>query len=321
MAASGMPKGALGLEPQYREYVWGGNRLRPGQITAEAWLVYEGNRITSGPLAGQNLADAAAAYGTDLLGQRVVEHTGERFPLLIKLLDCAQWLSLQVHPNDEQAVQLEGPNHYGKTEAWHILEADPGGEILCGFKPGADQSNWQEAVRAGSILEGTQRMPVHAGETVFIRPGTMHALGPGLLVYEVQQTSDITYRVFDWNRPASAGRKLHIDQSLAVIDPQASGKAVPPPKFIDGAEHMLVTCPYFTLTLLTLEHSALPLNPGGLSFHTLTVIDGQVELRGDGWQQTFNRFDTALIPASSGDYLVHPLGKARVLKASAYAES
>jgi mannose-6-phosphate isomerase len=306
----------LGLGPQYRDYVWGGNRLRSGQVTAEAWVVYEGNQITGGSLAGRTLADAAAEFGPELLGERVVAHTGARFPLLVKLLDCAQWLSLQVHPNDEQAVQLEGLGHFGKTEAWHIIEADPGAEILCGFKPGAAQADWQQTIRDGSILNLTERMPVQTGETVFIRPGTMHALGPGLLVYEVQQTSDITYRVFDWNRPASAGRKLHIEQSLAVIDPLATGKPVPPPPFRDGTSHKLVACPYFSLSLLTLEHSPITLNPGGQSFHTLTVIEGQVELRGQGWQQTFQRFETALVPASSTGYQVIPLSQSRVLKAS-----
>ncbi|RPJ43039.1 MAG: class I mannose-6-phosphate isomerase, partial [Chloroflexi bacterium] len=210
MSSSTSYQGALVLEPQYRDYVWGGKRLRPGQVTAEAWVVYEGDRITNDPLAGKTLGEAADQFGPALLGQRVFQRTGSRFPLLVKLLDCAQWLSLQVHPNDEQAVRLEGPGHFGKTEAWHILEADTGAEILCGFKTEAEQTNWQQAVRDGTILDYTQRVPIHTGETVFIHPGTMHALGPGLLVYEVQQTSDITYRVFDWNRPASAGRKLHI---------------------------------------------------------------------------------------------------------------
>jgi mannose-6-phosphate isomerase len=316
MTSSQSIQGVLGLEPQYRDYVWGGSRLRPGQITAEAWVVYEGDRITNGPLAGRTLAEAAAEYGASLLGQQVVQRFGARFPLLVKLLDCAQWLSLQVHPNDEQAVQMEGPGHFGKTEAWHILEADPGAEILCGFQSGAGQANWQQSVRDGTILNLTQRMPVHTGETVFIRPGTLHALGPGLLVYEVQQTSDITYRVFDWNRPASAGRKLHIDQSLAVLDPSAAGKAVPPPPFVDGSQRQLVTCPYFTLSMITLQNDPLTLDPAGKTFHTLTVIEGQIELSGSGWQHTLNRFETAVMPASSGAYQIRPLSQARILKAT-----
>ena len=100
---------ALALTPEYRDYVWGGNRLRPGALTAEAWVVYENDRIASGPLAGRTLAEVAAEYGAALLGRRAVERTGLRFPLLIKLLDCAAWLSLQVHPNDEQAVRRSAP--------------------------------------------------------------------------------------------------------------------------------------------------------------------------------------------------------------------
>jgi mannose-6-phosphate isomerase len=136
------------------------------------------------------------------------------------------------------------------------------------------------------------------------------------LVYEVQQTSDITYRVFDWNRPASSRRKLHIEQSLAVLDPSAGGQAAPPPPFVDGAVQQLVSCPYFTLSLLTAEHATILLDTDGQSFHTMTVIEGQVEVRGQGWQQAFDRFETAVIPASSGAYQVSPLSRARVLKAS-----
>src|SRR5512141_2326089 len=151
MNASPKLQGALGLEPQYREYVWGGNRLRPGQVTAEAWVVYEGNRITSGPLAGRTLSDAAAEFGPALLGERVIARTGMRFPLLVKLLDCAQWLSLQVHPNNEQAVRLEGPGHFGKTEAWHILEAGAGAELLGGLRPGTGPADLEQAIRKGTL--------------------------------------------------------------------------------------------------------------------------------------------------------------------------
>lgn len=309
-------QGAFGLQAQYREYVWGGQRLRPGQITAEAWIVHEGDRIANGPLAGQTLAEASAAYGAALLGERVVARTGKRFPLLIKLLDCAQWLSLQVHPNDAQAVQLEGPGQFGKTEAWHILEAEPGAEILAGFREGADQANWQQAVNDGTILDYAQPVKLTTGDTVFIRPGTLHALGPGLLVYEVQQTSDITYRVFDWNRPAAAGRKLHIEQSLAVLDPTARGTAIPRPEFIDGGQVRLLSCPYFTLDLLSAAHTPIALNPQGQTFHILTVIEGQIEVTGSDWQQSFGKYETALVPANSGAYQVRPLNQTRVLKAS-----
>lgn len=305
---------AFGLEPQYREYVWGGHRLRSGKQTAEAWIVHQNNRITSGPLAGSLLADAIKQFGPDLIGQ---EMSRQKFPLLIKLLDCADWLSVQVHPNDQQAIQLEGSGHNGKTEAWYMLEAEPGAEILCGFKPDAPKEAVRQSVRDGSILEHIQAVPVQTGDTIFIRAGTVHALGPGMLVYEVQQDSDITYRVFDWNRPAAAGRKLHIEQSLAVMDDSASGKALPEPAFADGAHHPLITCPYFTLELLTTEKTTLHLDTGAKSFHTLTVIEGQAEVSGQGWRQTFGRFETAFIPACCGAYQITPQGRTRILKSSA----
>jgi len=315
--------GAFKIEAQYRDYVWGGNRLGPEQSkaegqppTAEAWVIYEDNRISSGPLAGQTLAEVAREYGKDFLGERVVARTQLRFPVLVKLLDCAQWLSLQVHPNNEQADQLEGPGHFGKAEAWYVLEADPGAEILCGFKPGTSQADWKKSVRDGSILDYAHRMQVHTGETIFIRPGTLHALGPGLLIYEIQQTSNLTYRVFDWNRPASSGRVLHIDQSLAVLDPNATGNAVPQPPFIDGGSVQLITSPYFTISMLSVEHNVVPLDPAGQTFHSLTVIEGEIEIRGADWSQQISQLESAVVPASSGPYQVTPLGRARVLKAS-----
>lgn len=132
-----MIKQPVSLIPEYREYVWGGARLCPEIVpTAEAWIVYQGNRITAGPYSGRTLADIAAENGAAFLGRRAVAQTGTRFPVLVKLLDCAQWLSLQVHPNDEQAAALEGPGFFGKTEAWQVLEAEPGAKLIAGMQPG-----------------------------------------------------------------------------------------------------------------------------------------------------------------------------------------
>jgi mannose-6-phosphate isomerase len=246
----------LQLAPEYRDYVWGGTRLRPGnQRTAEAWVVFEQNKIINGPLAGKTLIEAVEELGPDLLGRTVYQRTGSRFPLLIKLLDCADWLSLQVHPNDEQARRLEGPDQFGKTEAWHILEADPGASLLFGLRPGTDQEQLQAAVTGGTILDLVQSHQVQQGDTVFIRPGMIHALGPGLLIYEVQQTSNITYRVFDWNRPAAAGRKLHIAESLEVLDPQAEARIVPRPDLPDGGQAVLAKASSSPGTALCSERS------------------------------------------------------------------
>jgi mannose-6-phosphate isomerase class I len=133
--------------------VWGGSRLKPPESPiAEMWAVYENDRIAEGPLAGRKLEDIAAEHGEALLGTKPAQMTGKRFPLLIKLLDCARWLSIQVHPNDEQAARLEGPDQFGKTEAWYIIEADPGAELLAGMKPGLDQQKLDEVTHGGDKI-------------------------------------------------------------------------------------------------------------------------------------------------------------------------
>jgi len=312
----------LRLLPEYRARVWGGQRLRPGpESVGEAWIVYEQNRIAEGPYAGLTLAEAAAQAGEALLGRRAVQQTGSRFPLLIKLLDCADWLSLQVHPDDEQARRLEGPGHFGKTEAWHILDAEPGAKVIAGLRPGATSEALAQALQNGTILDWVQYLPVQAGDTVFVRAGTIHALGPGLLLYEVQQTSDITYRVFDWNRPQTAGRELHIDQSLAVSDPQAAGQALPRPALDDGGCETLVTCPYFTLELMRGQTRAISLDTRGETFHALTVIEGRAHVAGEGWHQTLDRFESLVVMAACGAYRVEPQGTFQALKASVESTS
>ena len=310
-------KHALQLAPEYRDYVWGGERLRPGFYpTAESWAIYANDRVASGPLAGRTLAEVASEQGPALLGERVVRQTGERFPLLIKLLDCAQWLSLQVHPNDEQAVRLEGPGFFGKTEAWHVLEAEPGAQLIGGVKPGTTAEALAEAIRSGTILDVSEYISVRAGDSIFMRAGTIHALGPGLLVYEVQQTSDLTYRVFDWNRPQTGRRVLHIEKSLAVADPNARAEARPCPPIPDGGRQVVIACPYFTLEVLAAHSRQIRLDTQGQTFHALTVIDGAARLLIGEKSLTLNCYESAVVPADVGAYTLQPAGNCRVLKSS-----
>jgi len=311
----GMMTKAIKLLPAYRDYVWGGHRLRPGQKTAEAWIVFEGDRIADGPWAGQTLAEAAEKHPDELLGRIPMARTATRFPLLIKLLDCADWLSVQVHPNDEQAVELEGAGHFGKTEAWHFLESEPGAEILGGLKPGTSPVTLHQAIREGGLLEIAQHLAVKAGDTVLIPAGMLHALGPGLLLYEVQQTSDITYRVYDWDRPASAGRKLHIEQSLAVTNAALTGQVIPPPALADGERHKLIHCPYFTLELLAANRQPVAPDTAGDSFHVLTVTQGQVRLSAPDGSLELGLRETALVPAGLGRYHLEAQESSKVLLA------
>ena len=306
----------LQLIPEYRDYLWGGQRLRPGQLTAEAWAVYEGDAIAGDRIAGRTLAEVAAEAGAALLGERAMSRTGARFPLLIKILDCAQWLSLQVHPDDDAAVRLEGPGHFGKTEAWHVLDAAPAAQLIAGVRPETTAETLADAIRGGTILDWAQYQDVRPGDTVFMPARTIHALGPGLLIYEVQQTSDITYRVFDWNRPASPGRVLHIEKSLAVANPSASAPVRHVPALTAGGRAELVACPYFTLELIVGQGQPVAMETGGQTFHALTVIEGAAEIVSPGGTLVLKRLDSAVVPAACDAYEIRPLDGCRLLNAS-----
>ncbi|MEI8133026.1 MAG: type I phosphomannose isomerase catalytic subunit [Leptolinea sp.] len=307
------------LIPEYRDYVWGGDKLRPGFIpTAEAWAVYENDRVAAGPWVGFSLAELTAKLGDKLLGKYVQTQTGGRFPLLIKLLDCAQWLSVQVHPNDEQAARLEGLGFFGKTEAWHVLGAEAGAQLIAGVKAGVSSEALAASISDGTILSLSQYVNVNKGETIFIRPGTIHALGPGLLIYEVQQSSDLTYRVYDWGRPQTEKRKLHIEKSLAVSDASATVQPVADPALKDGERKVVAHNSYFKLEVMVAEKRAIELNTAGQSFHAITVTEGQAQILVSGepgvWK--LGQYETLLIPADCGKYSFEPMGACRALKSS-----
>lgn len=307
----------LKLVPSYRDYVWGGERLRPGHHpTAEAWVVWEDDQIESGALAGKTLGQAATEFGEALLGTKALSRTGTRFPLLIKLLDCAQWLSVQVHPNDQQAVELEGAGQFGKTEAWHILEARPDAMLIAGLKPNTSAKTLANSIRDGSIIDHVQYASVKAGDTVFMPAGTLHALGPGLLVYEVQQTSNWTYRVYDWGRPQTEARPLHIDKSIEVTKTDFETPIIPMPECGDGSRERLVQSQYFTLEILCASTKTIDLDTKGQSFHAITLIEGSAVLRAGDEDVELDKFQTAVIPASTGRYQFEPSSDCRALKSS-----
>ena len=307
----------LKLTPEYRDYVWGGDRLRPGQNpTAEAWVVFEGDKISSGALTGKTLGEAAVEFKESLLGTRPVSRTGTRFPLLIKILDCAQWLSLQVHPNDKQAVEIEGPGQFGKTEAWFVLDAKPDSKLIAGLKPGAQADELAESIRNGTVIEHVQYVNVNQGDSIFMPAGTLHAIGPGLLIYEVQQTSDWTYRVYDWGRPETEKRRLHIDKSIQVTRPDFSAPIISMPALEDGAQKKLIECEYFTLEILSAKNNFIQLNTRRESFHAITVIEGKARLQSNSESIELEKFQTAVVPASLEHYEFQPLENCRALKSN-----
>ena len=295
-----MKQSLLVLEPQYREKVWGGSRLRrDGPPVGEAWAACEESKVLGGPLAGRTVAELVAEYGDGLLGADVAARYGHRFPLLIKLLDCGDWLSVQVHPNDEQARRMVGPDQWGKTEGWHFLEVEEGARIIAGVKPGTTPRDLESAIREGRVGEVARQLEVRAGETLFIPAGTLHALGPGTFLYEVQQASDTTYRVYDWDRPASAGRKLHVKEAVAVTDTR-NNPTPSPARISPGVATPLLRCAFFDLDALNLNATPYAFDTEGRRFNLVTVTAGSVRVRCGDESVKLCAYETVLVAGAAG---------------------
>ena len=217
----------LRFQPILRDYLWGGRRLEqlgkelgPGPHWAESWEVCDHDRdqsvVLAGPWAGKTLGELVANHGQELLGRH---HPQPRFPLLFKFLDANRTLSVQVHPNDAQAAQLDPPD-LGKTEAWVVLDAKEGSVLYTGLKRGFDRRALAREVERGTCELCLHQFEPQPGDCVLLYAGTPHAIGAGLLIAEIQQSSDVTYRLFDWNRvgPDGQPRQLHVEEALEVID-------------------------------------------------------------------------------------------------------
>jgi mannose-6-phosphate isomerase len=296
----------LVVEPQYRERVWGGQRLRRSDPPiGEAWILYGPSVVSTGPHAGETLDGLMAAYGADLMGADVARRFPMRFPILIKLLDCADWLSVQVHPNDEQARRLVGPDEFGKTEAWYFLEAEPGARIMAGVRPEVDGSTLAAALREGHVLDIANYVEIRSGDALMIPAGTLHALGPGLLLYEIQQASDTTYRAYDWGRPQSTGRRLHIEESVEVTQPVGPADRIHPEVAVGTGAASAIDCALFGVDLVRVSRSASwSSDTRGQSFHVITVTEGTAELACGDERVRLGKFQTALVAGSAGAYEV-----------------
>jgi len=298
------------LAPVLHPRVWGGTRLRdvlgkavpPGQPYGESWEMHDTARIENGPFAGQMVREVLDVLGHWLVGERFDPANG--MPLLLKFLDAGDWLSVQVHPDDAQAAALEGQPR-GKTEAWIVLQADAGAQLISGLQEGTTPAMLREAVASHHLPDLLVRTPVQAGDVLFVSAGTVHALGPGLLIYEIQQSSDTTYRFYDWDRPGIDGRprELHIDRSLAVS--QMGTMPVRRGLFDErGAEVVLLSTPFFDTILHRLGGSypnEAHAETGG-RFQIVTVIEGRAEILGSGEAVLLEHGQTALIPAAQGAF-------------------
>ena len=197
-----------------------------------------------------------------------------------------------------------------------MVEAQAGARLLSGFLPGVTRADIRNSVGKKAILDLVETRNVKAGDTIFIAPGTIHALGPGLLIYEIQQTSDLTYRVYDWDRPLTQARSLHIEESLAVLDPDAGGNVLQKdPNPVASGRKELVSCKYFTLELITGSSGAISIDMQGESFSALTVLNGSITVQAEEWSFDLHAFETVVIPAICGKYWMAFAGEARALHA------
>ncbi len=292
----------LPLEPHLRRTVWGGRRLgeRYGKDLPPDGPVGESFEVSalpgaesvvrSGPLAGRGLADLAGEFGQALVGAPVRARYGDQFPLLIKLVDAAEDLSIQVHPDDGYACR-EGLGAFGKTEAWYVLDS-VGAGIVLGLQEGVDRPGLEEALAAGRAEEAVRYRPVEPADVVLLPAGTVHALCGGVMVYEVQQASDLTFRLHDYGRPGLDGRprELHLERAMEVIDFEA-GATEPRPAPSPGPEgEVLVEADSFRLTLF----GGGPRFLGSEVFCAVTVVAGAARL-GD---VSLEAGDSALVPAN-----------------------
>lgn len=296
------------LTPRYRRYLWGGRRfatvlgrpLPPGDDYAESWeLVDHGDDqsvVAAGPLAGATLGDLVRTHGHDLLGRHAPL---SRFPLLFKFLDACRDLSVQVHPDDARAARLSPPD-LGKTEAWYVIDAAPGSRIYAGLRPGTDRDALAAALRAGRCEEVLHSFEPRAGDCVFIPAGTVHAIGAGLVVAEIQESSDVTYRLFDWNRTGADGRPrpLHLDAGLEAVTRFEPVAPVRPVATADPASRRLVACDHFVFDEV---RPADGVSIGGdHACHFLAVLSGEFRLD-PRWQlPPLQRGGCVLLPAAIG---------------------
>lgn len=312
-----MPPSLISFNTGYFERLWGGSRLRdtldldaPGGVPiGEAWLVSDHANFESvvqgGEWDGRSLHAIVLENPDYLFGTIARPTVHGRFPLLLKILDAAGVLSVQVHPDDDAARELSEPD-VGKTEMWHVLASEPGSTLICGLEPGLDRETFLAAAREGNIEQHMPRFDAPAGTTAFVAAGTVHAIGAGILLAEIQQNSDLTYRIYDWGRTDGQGkpRELHLEKAARVTDFGSShGGAAHPLTYQEagGDVTVLGACRYFASELLPVagERSR---NTGNRSFHIVMPREGAITLTAASEQVMLHRGQAALVPAGAGSY-------------------
>ncbi|OUD34555.1 type I phosphomannose isomerase catalytic subunit, partial [Flavobacterium sp. FPG59] len=302
----------LQFEPIFKERIWGGEKLKKvlgksitSAITGESWELsaVEGDvsAVANGNWKGKSLTSLLEEFPEEILGSNVYRKFGCQFPLLFKYLDAREDLSIQVHPND--ALAKARHKSFGKTEMWYIMQADVDAEIIVGFKNKSNAAEYVSSLKEKSLLSILDQKKVAAGDVFFLETGTVHAIGAGMVVAEIQQTSDITYRIYDFDRVDANGntRELHVDLALDAINYNT----------VDTQRHYLkavnvsnevVHCPYFTTNFLPLDGEVL-MNKTNESFTVYMCVDGNFSLKLNEKVYQYKKGDTLLIPAQISAYV------------------
>ncbi len=325
----------LRFESLFKRYIWGGHRLAEvlkkqigEQSAAESWEIvdHQDNQsvVSFGDLAGKSLKQLIADHGLDLLGEVAFQqissndlppHLKNRFPLLLKFLDANRNLSVQVHPDDAMGARLSPPD-LGKTEAWYVMHADPGSKIFAGLKTGTTQAAFQDAIESNNTESLLHSFEPKKGDCVFIQAGTLHAIGSGLLIAEIQQASNTTFRVYDWGRVDDSGmpRPLHIAKAIEATDfdrgpvtPEVY-RTSPPNQW-----QAILDCDKFAMNRVVFDK---PVETGGDGrFRILAVTQGAMTVSGDPSGLPMNLGDTMLLPACLAPVTLNPVnGDVEVLE-------
>ena len=320
----------LKFKPIIKDKIWGGNLLsklynkQQGDLPniGESWEVsgVQGDLsvVANGFLAGNNLEELIEVYMGDITGDAIYEKFGNEFPLLIKLIEAREDLSIQVHPGDEMAEKRH--KAYGKTEMWYILESEPDAKIYTGFREGVTKDDYNEAVKNGTLPNLLNSEKAEKGDVFFTPAGRVHAIGAGITLVEIQQTSDITYRISDWNRDAN--RELHPDLALDALDFTETSKREkinikPKPNTSEN----LVDCTFFTTNLLRLNEKTAKSYYFNDSFVIYICIDGELIISCDDSSEKITKGETILLPAMIKEVVLEPVDESQILEVYINSES
>ncbi|MEO0059754.1 MAG: hypothetical protein RLZZ312_1401 [Bacteroidota bacterium] len=293
------------FKPIFKERIWGGQTLKKlnkkicSQTTGESWelsaIPEDESIVESGIYKNKSITDLLSSFSVEILGQSVVDKFGTLFPLLFKYLDAQQDLSIQVHPNDELAMKRHGS--LGKTEMWYVVEADDNATILVGFKEKVTKQQYLSAIENNNIEKLLNKIPVKKGDVFMLETGTVHAIGAGTLIAEIQQSSDITYRIYDFDRRDVHGnlRELHNDLAVDAINFEKTDCRRDYQK-TENSLNNIVTSQYFTTNYIALN-GRLAMSKNNDNFAVYMVVDGSCKINYEGEINYFEKGQTILIPA------------------------